>query len=61
MRFIDLNVTGGTVRFRYVISTPTEDSAETIVPGLPVVLFLHPVFIGQESFICKTAEAVYEL
>ncbi|ESK89664.1 alpha beta hydrolase fold protein [Moniliophthora roreri MCA 2997] len=53
MRFIELDVVGGPAKFRYVISTPAENSADAIIPNLPTVLFLHPVFIGQESFISQ--------
>jgi len=51
--FIELNVDGGSLPFRYSIATPTNPDAKTINRGLPTVLFLHPVFIGQEAFISK--------
>ena len=51
--FVELNVAGGPQSFAYNISTPTSAHAESIDPKLPTVLFLHPVFIGQEAFVCE--------
>ncbi|KAK7441034.1 hypothetical protein VKT23_016816 [Stygiomarasmius scandens] len=51
--FIELNVDGGSLPFRYNIATPTNPDAKTINRELPTVLFLHPVFIGQEAFIMQ--------
>jgi len=51
--FVELDVAGGPQSFAYSISTPSCTEARSIDPNLPTVLFLHPVFIGQEAFACE--------
>ncbi|KAJ6586017.1 Alpha/Beta hydrolase protein [Mycena capillaripes] len=50
MPLIDLDTLSGPENFAYFISTPTDDSAERIVPGLPTILLLHPGYVSSVIF-----------
>ena len=42
----------GPASIAYTIATPTSENAQTIDPTLPIVLFLHPMYLGQATFHC---------
>ncbi|KAE9407899.1 alpha/beta-hydrolase [Gymnopus androsaceus JB14] len=43
----------GPIKYHYNISTPTETSAKKIVPDRPTIVFIHGVFLAQETFIAQ--------
>ncbi|KAJ7862991.1 Alpha/Beta hydrolase protein [Mycena leptocephala] len=47
---IDLDTSVGPASFEYTIGTPTETSTTSIVPGLPTVLLIHPVYGNSRIF-----------
>ncbi|KAJ3895275.1 Alpha/Beta hydrolase protein [Lentinula edodes] len=54
MPFVELDAAvDGPVKINYHISTPTETSAKTIDPTRPTILFIHGVFLAQETFIAQ--------
>ncbi|KAJ4490141.1 alpha/beta-hydrolase [Lentinula aciculospora] len=54
MPFIELETAyDGPVKFNYHISTPAETSARCIDPTRPTILFIHGVFLAQETFIAQ--------
>ncbi|KIY47876.1 alpha/beta-hydrolase [Fistulina hepatica ATCC 64428] len=50
MPSVKIKSAGGSLHINYTVSTPTETSAKAIAKDLPVVIFLHPVYIGQDFF-----------
>lgn len=40
----------GKTKFNYTISTPSSSSAKHIDKSLPTLLFIHPVYFGQQIF-----------
>jgi pimeloyl-ACP methyl ester carboxylesterase len=50
MPHLNISTSTGAVNLSYTISTPSDPSAKYIDEHLPTVIFLHPVFIGQEIF-----------
>lgn len=51
MPFVDLIIpNAGLFSFRCSISTPSSKSAESIVPFIPCIIFLHSCYISQEVF-----------
>ncbi|KAJ3793690.1 alpha/beta-hydrolase [Lentinula aff. detonsa] len=54
MPFVELDgAVDGPVKFNYNISTPTESSAASIDSTRPTILFLHGVYLAQETFIAQ--------
>ncbi|KAK1219934.1 hypothetical protein PQX77_017328 [Marasmius sp. AFHP31] len=50
MTFVDVQTPSGIIRYSYTISTPSCSNAEAISPGLPTILFFHPVYCIQATF-----------
>ncbi|CAA7270262.1 unnamed protein product [Cyclocybe aegerita] len=50
MPFVKISPPTGPLNVSYSISTPESHNAETILHGLPTVLFLHPVYMPQQVF-----------
>ncbi|KAF9057183.1 alpha/beta-hydrolase [Panaeolus papilionaceus] len=50
MPFIELNPPTGPLKVFYSISTPRRHDAHSIIPELPTILFLHPIYMPQQIF-----------
>ncbi|PPR00291.1 hypothetical protein CVT24_005032 [Panaeolus cyanescens] len=50
MPFVQLNPPTGPLKTFYSISTPRRHDAQSIIPELPTILFLHPIYIAQQIF-----------
>ncbi|KAG6861403.1 hypothetical protein C0995_000532 [Termitomyces sp. Mi166 len=50
MHMVSIDSKAGPSNVSYTISTPTCASAEKIDPGIPTVIFLHPVYMGKHIF-----------
>ncbi|KAF5345913.1 hypothetical protein D9758_011415 [Tetrapyrgos nigripes] len=50
MPSIKVKSSTGKTEYNYTISTPSKDSAKTIDPKLPTVLFLHAVYLSSSIF-----------
>lgn len=55
--FIEVQTQDTTIHFHYTISTPTNPRATSIDESLPVVLFLHPVYIASDIFQLQFADS----
>ncbi|KAL0569544.1 hypothetical protein V5O48_012418 [Marasmius crinis-equi] len=49
MPFVDVKTPTGVVNYNYTISTPYSSDADSISPGLPTLLFFHPVYCGIQT------------
>ncbi|KAF7307685.1 AB hydrolase-1 domain-containing protein [Mycena kentingensis (nom. inval.)] len=47
---VSIHSAGGPLDIAYTIATPTSPSAKAITPGLPTLLLLHSMCLGQMSF-----------
>ncbi|KAJ7430751.1 Alpha/Beta hydrolase protein [Mycena galericulata] len=50
MPLISLETLAGPGSFHYTVSTPTKAHADAIVPGIPTLVMLHPVYIASPIF-----------
>ncbi|KAF8156839.1 Alpha/Beta hydrolase protein [Crassisporium funariophilum] len=50
MPYVKIAPPTGPLNVFYSISTPTSHDAESVVAGIPTILFLHPVYIAQQIF-----------
>ncbi|KAF4618668.1 hypothetical protein D9613_010124 [Agrocybe pediades] len=47
---VKITSSSGPAVINYTISTPNAENAQSIDPTLPIILFLHPVYIGHVIF-----------
>ncbi|TRM62933.1 Alpha/Beta hydrolase protein [Schizophyllum amplum] len=50
MPSVKIKAAAGSLNINYTISTPSKTSAKSIDSKLPILLFLHPVYLSQEVF-----------
>ncbi|KAL1702671.1 Alpha/Beta hydrolase protein [Schizophyllum commune] len=50
MPSVKVKTNAGSLHINYTISTPTNPSAKSIEKNIPTIIFLHPVYMGQEIY-----------
>ena len=50
MPSVKVKTNAGSLHINYTISTPTNPTAKSIEKNIPTIIFLHPVYMGQEIY-----------
>ncbi|KAF9566550.1 alpha/beta-hydrolase [Agrocybe pediades] len=50
MPYVKISPPTGPLNVFYSISTPLHHDADAIIPGIPTILFIHPVYMPQQIF-----------
>jgi len=53
MPFVSTTIRDGPIDFHYYIATPHSPSAATVEEGLPIILLLHPEYIGMDVWVMQ--------
>lgn len=50
MPYVDLHPPSGPIKLFYYLATPESHNADSLLPGVPTVLFLHPTAVASQIY-----------